>query len=157
MSGKKSPGVFPDLRIRGKTTFFILAACASLIAGANAYSQHEFADSAAIPKESRAAVESIKAGITREAVGHLCRSDGGIQGPPGSSERYILPGYADNVKPQVLMIDIRFKPAAVPDSVYNNAQLFANWRIKHPEVLNQAATDLVVSVSRPYFSPPAYD
>lgn len=132
-------------RLSGPVQLIAVLACLSVSTAA--YSQVKIPDTSTLPKQTRSVLASLNLGLTRADVERECRIDGGMA-VPFHSERYILPGYFDRIN--FIMIDIRFRPAGVPDAVYKDPQRFQEWLFAHRKGIWISPTDIVDSISPPY-------
>lgn len=99
-------------------------------------------------------LKSIRTGISRKELEEFCYPDGGLS--TLTTRRYILTRQPpDRPDGMVLKISVSFRPTCLSEETYRDPEKLTEWYIGHRP--RPADTDVVMSISRPYWEPPYYD
>jgi len=99
-------------------------------------------------------LKSIRVGMARKELERFCYCDGGLVNL--TTERYILTEQPpDRPEGKVLKISVSFRPTYLTEEIYRNLEKLTEWYIGHRP--RPSDTDVVMSVSQPYWEPPYYD
>jgi glyoxylase-like metal-dependent hydrolase (beta-lactamase superfamily II) len=97
----------------------------------------------------------VYVGKTRRELKKVCYGDGGIFSP-FEGERYVLRDQpADGPERQVLKVRVLFRPSNVSEEIFKDPKKFGKWMREHKGYGSDS--DIVVSISEPYWEPPYFD
>ena len=112
----------------------------------------ESIEAATLPKAARACIAALREGVTRSDVEKQFRQNGGLS--VLFQQRYYLVDVV--VRKKVVMVELWFRPAKMPDDVYADEKRANEWATKH-NWWGMGADDVVTGISKPFLSSVIYD
>ena len=112
----------------------------------------EAVDIASLAKPVRERLASLREGMTRAQIEKHFEQDGGLS--TASNQRYYIRHVL--VAEKLVMVELSFQPAGIPNSVYADPKLEAEWWSKH-EWAGNSERDILRGISKPFLSKGAID
>ena len=107
-----------------------------------------------LPKRVRESIASLRSGMTRAQVEKYFERDGGLQG--ATEQRYYIRDVV--VGRKLVMVELTFRLAGIPERVYANPKLSAEWWRTHKwSTMNITDRDILRGISKPFLSSLAID
>src|SRR6266446_3933950 len=107
----------------------------------------ESVDIASLPKPVRERVASLRAGMTRAQIEKHFEQDGGLS--TATHQRYYIRHVF--VAKKLVMVELFFQAAGIPDTVYADPKLATEWWSKH-EWTGNSSRDILRGISKPFLS-----
>ena len=115
-------------------------------------SSDESVEIASLQKPVRERIALLRAGMTRAQVEKDFGQDGGLS--TASNQRYFIRRVL--VAEKYVMVELFFQPAGIPDHIFADPKLAAEWWRKHKWAGN-SDRDIVRGISKPFLSKGAID